>query len=54
MRKENWGFKDYVEQLYALSEIIEVPGIVEARQALIKELFEKFPAECKALGLTGV
>jgi len=53
MRKEDWGFKDYIEQLYALSEIIEVPGIQEAREVLIKELFQKFPVECEALGLKG-
>ena len=53
MRKEDWGFKDYIEQLYALSEIIEVPGIQEAREVLIKELFQKFHVECEALGLKG-
>lgn len=54
MRKEDWGFREYIEQIFALSEILEVPGIQQARLELIKEVWQKFPAECKALGLTGV
>ena len=54
MRKDDWGFREYIEQIFALSEIQEVPGIQEARTELIKEVWQKFPAECKALGLTGV
>ena len=54
MRKEDWGFREFIEQIFALSEIVEVPGIQEARTELIKEVWQKFPAECKALGLTGV
>lgn len=49
--KETWSFEDFIEQIFALSAINEVPGIAEARKALIAEVWQKFPAECKALGL---
>lgn len=50
--KETWSFEDFIEQIFALSAINEVPGIAEARKALLVEVWQKFPAECKALGLT--
>lgn len=45
-------FKTYLEQIFSLSEIIEVPGIKEQHNNLIKEMWHKFPVECAALGLT--
>lgn len=51
--RENWDFKRYIEEIISLSEITDVPGIEEARTALINEAWLKFADECSALGLTG-
>lgn len=51
--KADWKFEDFIEQIISLSAITEVPGIAEARTELLKEVWQKFPAECRALGLTG-
>lgn len=47
----HWTFVDFIEEVIALSEITEVPGIVEKRSELIKEAWRRFPEECAALGL---
>jgi hypothetical protein len=52
MQKKYWRFEDYIEEIIHLSEITEVPGITEAREVLLTEVWHKFPAECRALGLT--
>lgn len=51
--KDNWTFDRFIDEIIHLSEISEVPGIKEARSELLKEVWQRFPAECKALGLTG-
>lgn len=52
MSKQNWRFEDYIEAIIHLSEITEVPGITEARESLLAEVWHRYPAECRALGLT--
>jgi hypothetical protein len=47
-----WNFSAFIEEIIDLSEIIEVPGIKEKRANLIKEVWKRFPVECKQLGLT--
>ena len=48
----DWTFAQYIEQIFHLSEIAEIPEIAAQRADLIKEVWQKFPNECKALGLT--
>lgn len=48
----NWTFAQYIEEIIDLSEIIEIPGVAQKRAELIREVWEKFPSECEALGLT--
>jgi len=48
----HWTFQDFIEEIIDLSEFIEVPGTTERRSNLIKEVWKRFPTECKQLGLT--
>lgn len=48
----NWTFADFLEEIFLLSETIEVPEIRAQHNEMIKEMWAKFPEECKALGLT--
>lgn len=48
----HWTFQDFIEEIISLSEITEVPGISGQRSQLIKEVWRRFPTECKHLGLT--
>jgi hypothetical protein len=52
--KDRWDFRRFMEEVFHLSEIDEVPGIHEARNELIKEMWKRFPQDCEAIGLTGV
>jgi len=49
---DRWDFNRFVEEVIHLSEISEVPGIAEARDKLIQEMWARFPTECRAMGLT--
>jgi hypothetical protein len=49
---DRWDFRRFMEEVIHLSEISEVPGIAEARDKLIQEMWARFPAECRAMGLT--
>jgi hypothetical protein len=51
MIRENWSFSAYIEEIFALSEINEIPGIKQKIAELIREVCSKFPNECKDLGL---
>lgn len=51
-RRDSWSFYRFIEEILHLSEIVEIPGIKEARTELIKELWIKFPKESKDLGLS--
>ena len=50
--RDRWDFKRFMEEVFHLSEIDEVPGIREARVELIKEMWKRFPSECHIVGLT--
>lgn len=49
--KDNWTFSRFIEEIIHLSEISEVPGIEDARNALLREVWKRYPVECEALGL---
>lgn len=49
---DRWDFRRFMEEVIHLSEIAEVPGIAEARDKLIQEMWARFPTECRAMGLT--
>lgn len=48
----NWSFEKYIETIIALSEVAEVPDVAKERELLIREVWQKYPAECEMLGLT--
>lgn len=50
--KDKWDFRRFMEEVFSLSEIDEVPGIRQARNELIAEMWRRFPMECEAVGLT--
>jgi hypothetical protein len=50
--KDRWDYGRYMEEILHLSEIVEVPGIREARDELVAEMWKRFPVECEAIGLT--
>lgn len=45
-------FEDFLEEIIYQSEITEIPGVTEARADLIKEMWQRWPDKCKAIGLT--
>ena len=45
-------FTSMVEQVFALSEICEIPEIQKQRKDLIKQMWLEFPRECEMMGLT--
>jgi hypothetical protein len=49
---DRWDFRRFMEEVFHLSEIAEVPGIAEARDKLIQEMWKRFPRECEMVGLT--
>lgn len=51
MTRDNWTFPQYIEEIVALSEILEIPGVKTKRSELIREVWAKFPQECEDLGL---
>ena len=51
MIRADWTFSQYIEEIVLISEIIEIPGMKQKRDTLIKEVWERYPAECQELGL---
>ena len=51
MTRADWTFSQYIEEIVMISEIIEIPGMKQKRDILIKEVWERYPAECQELGL---
>jgi len=45
-------FTSMIEQVFALSEICEIPEIQKQREDLIKQMWAEFPRECEMMGLT--
>lgn len=52
MVMKDWTFAQFLDEIIYLSEILEVPGIKEARLALIAEMWKRFPVSCRAVGLS--
>jgi len=51
MAKDSMTFDQYLNEIFNLSEISEIPGVKSTIDALIKTMWEKYPKECKAIGL---
>jgi hypothetical protein len=51
MAKDSMTFDQYLNEIFNLSEISEIPGVKTAIDALIKTMWEKYPKECEAIGL---
>jgi len=51
MAKNSMTFEQYLQEIFHLSEIREIPGVKTAIEALIKAMWEKYPKECEAIGL---
>ena len=51
MTRQNWSFSAYIEEIFALSEINEIPTIKAKIAELIREMWVKFPNDCKDIGL---
>ena len=51
MIRADWTFSQYIEEIVMISEIIEIPGMQQKRDVLLKEVWERYPAECQDLGM---
>jgi hypothetical protein len=51
MAKDSMTFDQYLNEIFNLSEISEIPGVKTAIDVLIKTMWEKYPKECEAIGL---
>jgi len=51
MAKDSMTFDQYLNEIFNLSEISEIPGVKTAIDALIKTMWEKYPKECESIGL---
>jgi hypothetical protein len=51
MTRTDWTFAQYIEEIVMISEIIEIPGMKQKRDDLIKEVWERYPVQCEELGL---
>jgi hypothetical protein len=45
-RRKHWTFLSYLDELVYMDEISEIPGVVEYRNTLIDEVWERFPEDC--------
>ena len=52
MNTTDWSFARFLDEIFHLSEILEIPGISEARNTLILEMWKRYPQECETIGLT--
>ena len=48
---DRWSFDKFLDEIIHLSEIDEIPGIPEIRQKLLRLMWEKYPKECRDMGL---
>jgi hypothetical protein len=51
MKRSNWTFSEYIEEIILLSEIAEIPGMTAKRSKLIGEVWQRYPEVCEAFGL---
>lgn len=49
--RTDWTFERYLDEVIHLSEISEIPGVQAARETLIKEMWARYPQDCKDIGL---
>jgi len=52
MKRQDWAFSDYIEEIVHLCELSAVPAMAQKRDELIREVWSKFPEQCADLGLT--
>lgn len=45
-RRKHWTFLSYLDEMTYMDEISEIPGVVEYRNTLIDEVWERFPEDC--------
>ena len=50
---DRWSFPKFLDEIIHLSEIDYIPGVIEVRQKLIQIMWEKYPDDCRAIGLKG-
>jgi hypothetical protein len=51
MKRSDWKFSDYVEEMVCIAEILEIPGFREKLRLIVAEALEKFPDECEEMGI---
>jgi hypothetical protein len=49
---KSYSFSEYVEELVLISEIIEIPGMRQKRDDLIRVMLEVYPDQCEELGIS--
>ena len=54
MKRADWAFSDYIEEIVAVCELAGVPGMAEKRDILLREVWARFPEQCEQLGLVEV
>lgn len=50
-RRRHWTFMSYLDELIYMDEISEIPGVLEYRNTLIDEVWERFPEDCINYGV---
>jgi len=51
MKRSDWKFKDYLEEMACICEVLEVPGMRSRLESIREEVLRKFPVECEELGI---
>ena len=51
MKRSDWKFKDYLEEMVCICEVLEVPGMRSRLDEIREEVLRKFPVECEELGI---
>jgi hypothetical protein len=47
MKRSDWKFSEYMEEIIFLAEISDVPGVDYAVQTMLTEMWAKYPRECE-------
>jgi len=51
MKRSDWKFSDYLEEMACICEVLEVPGMRSRLESIREEVLRKFPAECEEMGI---
>ena len=51
MKRSDWKFSDYLEEMVCICEVLEVPGMRSRLESIREEVLRKFPAECEEMGI---